>query len=136
MDYGSWQEIEKNEVVRKRLAKRLVRECFRDGDFENFHARSAELDDGAVKEIMTDAVNRTHIFLSKLSNAMGDFNRRTAQRARRRSGLGRPGRRAPLWMTVRLALQKGTCRAGSKALQQDTGHVSLWGTVCFFVALP
>jgi hypothetical protein len=50
-----------------------VRECFRDGEFENFHARSAELDDEAIKEIMTDAVNRTHIFLSKLSNAMGDL---------------------------------------------------------------
>jgi hypothetical protein len=73
MDYTSWQEIQKNEVVRKRHAKRMVRDCFRDSDFENFHARSAELDDGAVKEIMTDAVNRTHIFLSKLSNAMGDL---------------------------------------------------------------
>jgi hypothetical protein len=50
-----------------------VQECFRDGEFENFHARSAELDDGAAKEIMTDAVNRTHIFLSKLSNAMGNL---------------------------------------------------------------
>jgi hypothetical protein len=70
MDYSSWQELQKNEVVRKRLAKRIVRACFRDGKFENFHARSAALDPDAVKEIMTDAVNRTHGFLSKLSNAL------------------------------------------------------------------
>jgi hypothetical protein len=74
MDYTSWQEIQKNELVRKRLAKRIVRECFRDGAvFENFHAQLAELDDDDVQEIMTDAVNRTHILLSKLSNAMGDL---------------------------------------------------------------
>lgn len=73
MDYNSWQEIQKNEVVRKRLAKRIVRECFRDGEFENIHANAVELDDDAVQAIMTDAVNRTHVFLSKLSNAMGDL---------------------------------------------------------------
>ena len=56
MDYTSWQEIQKNELVRKRLAKRIVRECFRDGAvFENFHAQLAELDDDDVQEIMTDA---------------------------------------------------------------------------------
>jgi hypothetical protein len=71
--YTSWQQIQNNEVVRKRLAKRFVRECFRDGEFENFHSRLAELDNDAVKTIMIDAVNRTHIFLSKLSNAMGDL---------------------------------------------------------------
>jgi hypothetical protein len=73
MDYSSWQEVQKNEVVRKRLAKRIVRECFRDGEFENFHASATELNDDAVQAIMTDAVNRTHVFLSKLSNAMGDL---------------------------------------------------------------
>jgi hypothetical protein len=86
MDYTSWQEIQKNEVVRKRLAKRIVRECFRDGEFENFHSRSAELDDDAVKEIMTDAVNRTHIFLSKLSNAMGDLIAVSLREARFQDG--------------------------------------------------
>jgi hypothetical protein len=69
MDYASWQEVQKNEVVRKRLAKRIVRECFRDGEFENVHARSAELDNDAVKEIMTDAVNRMHIFLREWGQA-------------------------------------------------------------------
>lgn len=73
MDITSWQEIQKNEVVRKRLAKKIVRECFRDGEFEEFHSQLAELDDDAVKVIMTDAVNRTYVFLSKLSNAMGDL---------------------------------------------------------------
>jgi hypothetical protein len=28
MDFASWQEIQKNEIVRKRLAKRIVWECF------------------------------------------------------------------------------------------------------------
>ncbi len=73
MDYTSWQEIQKNEVVRKRLAKKIVRDCFRDGEFEECHSQLAELDDDAVKAIMTDSVNRTYIFLSKLSNAMGDL---------------------------------------------------------------
>jgi hypothetical protein len=73
MDITSWQEIQKNELVRKRLAKRIVRDCFRDGEFENFHSRLAALDDDAVKTIMTDAVNRTYVLLSKLSNAMGDM---------------------------------------------------------------
>jgi hypothetical protein len=49
----------------------MVRECFRDGEFEECHSQLAELDDDAVKIIMTDAVNRTYVFLSKLSNAMG-----------------------------------------------------------------
>jgi hypothetical protein len=40
--------------------------------FEQFHSLNAELDDDAVKAIMTDAVNRTYVFLSKLSNALGD----------------------------------------------------------------
>jgi hypothetical protein len=73
MDITSWQEIQKNEVVRKRLAKKIARDCFRDGEFENFHSRNAELDNDAVKAIMADAVNRTYVFLSKLSNAMGDM---------------------------------------------------------------
>jgi hypothetical protein len=35
--------------------------------------RSSELDDDAVETIMKDAVNRTYVLLSKLSNAMGDM---------------------------------------------------------------
>jgi hypothetical protein len=73
MDITSWQEIQNNELVRKRLAKSIVRDCFRDGEFEEFHSRLATLDDDAVKAIMTDAVNRTYVLLSKLSNAMGDM---------------------------------------------------------------
>jgi hypothetical protein len=48
-----------------------VRECFRNGEFEEFHARLATLDDDAVHVTMTDAVNRTHVLLSELSYAMG-----------------------------------------------------------------
>jgi hypothetical protein len=44
--------------VRGRITRYLVRECFRAGEFENFHSRSTELDNDTVREIMTDAVNR------------------------------------------------------------------------------
>jgi hypothetical protein len=47
--------------------------AFRDGEFEEYHSRIAELDDDAVKDIMTDAVNRTYVLLSKLSNEMGEI---------------------------------------------------------------
>jgi hypothetical protein len=73
MDITSLQEIQHNEVVRKRLAKKIVRDCFRDGEFEEFHLQLAELDDDAVEAIIKDAVNRTYVLLSKLSNAMGDM---------------------------------------------------------------
>jgi hypothetical protein len=49
MDITSWQEIQKNELVRKRLAKKIVRDCFRDGEFEQFHSRITELDNDAAK---------------------------------------------------------------------------------------
>src|SRR6266478_2767127 len=51
-------ELVQNDLVRGRLAKYLVRECFRAGKFENFHSRSTELDNDTVREITTDAVNR------------------------------------------------------------------------------
>jgi hypothetical protein len=73
MDLHSLNEIQHNEVVRKRLAKKIVRDCFRDGEFEEFHTRLAELDDDAVEAIMKDAVNRTYDLLCRLSNAMGDM---------------------------------------------------------------
>jgi hypothetical protein len=41
-----------------------VRDCFRDGEFEDFHSQLAELDDDAVEAIMKDAVNRTHVLPS------------------------------------------------------------------------
>jgi hypothetical protein len=73
MDVSSFREIQQNEIVRKRLAKKIVRECFRDGAFEDFHHQHPELDNDEVKAIMIDAVNRTYVLLSKLSNAMGDM---------------------------------------------------------------
>jgi hypothetical protein len=39
MDITSLQEMQHNEVVRKRLAKKIVRDCFRDGEFEDFHSQ-------------------------------------------------------------------------------------------------
>jgi len=72
MDIKSFKEIQNNEVVRKRLAKKIVRNCFRDGVFEDFHARGTRLSQEDVKEIMIDSVNRTYKLLTKLSIAMGD----------------------------------------------------------------
>jgi hypothetical protein len=59
-------ELVQNDVVRGRLAKYLVRECFRAGEFENFHSRSTELDNDTVREIMTDAVNRLDRLLAAI----------------------------------------------------------------------
>jgi hypothetical protein len=74
MDIAHLKEIQNNEVVRKRLAKKIVRDCFRDGkEFENVHSRSSELTNEEVRAIMIDAVNRTYVFLTKLSTAMGDL---------------------------------------------------------------
>jgi hypothetical protein len=73
MNLSSLQEIQHNDLVRKRLAKKIVRDRFRDGKFEDFHTELAELDDDTVETIMKDAVNRTYKLLCKLSNAMGDM---------------------------------------------------------------
>jgi hypothetical protein len=73
MDISSLQEIQHNDLVRKRLAKKIVRDCFRDGEFEEVHTRLVELDNDAVEAIMKDAVNRTYELLCRLSNVMGDM---------------------------------------------------------------
>lgn len=72
MTNEAWSEIQNNEVVRKRLAKKIVRDCFRDGVFENFHTKGTTLTDNDVKAIMIDAVNRTYKLLSQLSIFAGD----------------------------------------------------------------
>lgn len=39
MNIESFQEIQNNEIVRKRIAKLMARDCFRNTDLENFHDR-------------------------------------------------------------------------------------------------
>jgi hypothetical protein len=42
------------------LAKRIVRDCFRDGEFEEFHSRLAALDHDAVRpSLSTPSIART-----------------------------------------------------------------------------
>lgn len=72
MELQSLQNIQNDEEVRKRLAKKIVRDCFRNSVFENFHAQGTTLTNAEVKEIMIDSVNLTYKFLSQLSTAMGD----------------------------------------------------------------
>jgi hypothetical protein len=66
----------------KRLAKKIVRDCFRDGKFEAVHANLAELVDATVEAIMKDAMDRTYRLLSQLSNAMGGMIVETSLAAR------------------------------------------------------
>ncbi len=73
MDIASLKEIQENGLVRKRLAKKIVRDCFRDGVFEDVHAHNPALSNDEVKAIMINAVNRTYVLLTKLSTAMGDL---------------------------------------------------------------
>jgi hypothetical protein len=85
-------ELRNNEVVRKRLAKLMASQCFRNSMLEDFHggtvpsSRSADysdvkvvtpygeipwndlsrLSDKEMKALMIDAVNRSYRFLSEL----------------------------------------------------------------------
>jgi hypothetical protein len=86
------QEIRENELVRKRLAKLMARECFRNSKLEDFHAgtfpsseagdysdvkavspygeiawnKLSRLSDDEMKELMIDVVNRCDTFLAAL----------------------------------------------------------------------
>ncbi|OGL65773.1 hypothetical protein A3F52_00805 [Candidatus Uhrbacteria bacterium RIFCSPHIGHO2_12_FULL_47_11] len=67
------QEMQKNEVIRKRLAKLIVYHCFRNSaKFEDLHTRGTPLTDYEVKQIMIETVNRTYKFLTQLSTVAGD----------------------------------------------------------------
>jgi hypothetical protein len=60
-------ELLKDEVVRKRLAKWMARDCFRENtELESFHDR---ITDSEMKELMIGVVNNCCLFLSILSNA-------------------------------------------------------------------
>jgi hypothetical protein len=87
------QEIRENELVRKRLAKLMARECFRNSKLEDFHAGTfpssqaddysdvkvvspygeiawnnlSRLNDDEMKALMIDVVNRCDQFLAALA---------------------------------------------------------------------
>jgi hypothetical protein len=63
MDITSLQEIQRNEVVRKRLAKWMAHFSFRNTKLESFHDRFSQ---DEMKELMIDVVNHSYLFLSIL----------------------------------------------------------------------
>jgi hypothetical protein len=99
MNTKSLEEIQNNEVVRKRLAKAMARDCFRNTKLEDFHAgtfpssktgddysdvkvvspdgeigweRLSRLSDEEMKALMIDVVNHRCDFLKTLCGPFGD----------------------------------------------------------------
>jgi len=98
MKTKSLEEIKNNEVVRKRLAKAMARDCFRNTKLEDFHAgifpsskagdysdvkvvspygeigweRLSRLSDEEMKALMIDVVNHCYDFLTTLCGPFGD----------------------------------------------------------------
>jgi hypothetical protein len=98
MNTKSLEEIQNNEVVRKRLAKAMARDCFRNTKLEDFHAgtfpsskagdysdvkvvspygeigweRLSRLSDEEMKALMIDVVNHCYDFLTTLCGPFGD----------------------------------------------------------------
>lgn len=92
---SSYSEIKHNEIVRKRLAKWMAQYCFRNTKLEDLHAGKCPLsetgdysdvkvvfpsgeipwnelsrfDDGEMKALMIEVVNKCYIFLSMLVDA-------------------------------------------------------------------
>jgi hypothetical protein len=98
MNIKSLEEIRHNQVVRKRLAKAMARDCFRNTKLEDFHAGTfpsskagdycdvkvvspygeiawksvARLSDEEMKTLMIDVVNHCYDFLTALCSPHGD----------------------------------------------------------------
>ena len=92
MDFDSLNEIQHNEAVRKRLAKLMAHDCFRNTKLEDFHSGKypssitgdysdvkvvspfgeipwkelSRLSDEEMKILMIDVVNQCYKFLSEL----------------------------------------------------------------------
>jgi hypothetical protein len=62
-----FDQLINDEVIRKRVAKWMARDCFRENTkLESFHDR---ISDSEMKELMIGVVNNCYLFLSILSNA-------------------------------------------------------------------
>jgi ligand-binding SRPBCC domain-containing protein len=98
MNMQSLEEIRNNDVVRKRLAKAMARDCFRNTKLEDYHAgtfpsskagdysdvkvvspygeiaweRLGRLSDEEMKALMIDVVNHCYDFLTTLCGPFGD----------------------------------------------------------------
>lgn len=66
------EEIQKNETIRKRLAKKMAHDCFRNSKLEYFHADpESRLSDAEMKELMIDVVNNCYDFIFELFGPHG-----------------------------------------------------------------
>src|SRR5262245_50597372 len=64
-------ELKENAALRKRLAKKMVHDCFRNTkELENMHA-AGKLSDDDMKALMTDTVDYCFDFLMELCSAHG-----------------------------------------------------------------
>jgi len=72
MDGRSWEEVQQNQTVRKRLAKLMARDCFRNtAELENLHAED-RIDDHEMKALMTEVVDQCYDFLMELCSPHGN----------------------------------------------------------------
>lgn len=95
MDAGHFRELQSNELVRKRLATLMARDCFRNTKLEDFHAGKvpssqtgdftdvkvispygeiswrelSRLSDAEMRELMIDIVDHCYTFLTGLFNS-------------------------------------------------------------------
>ncbi len=61
------EEIQKSDTVRRRLAKKMAHDCFRNSKLEDFHADpDSRLNDAEMKELMIDVVNNCYDFITVL----------------------------------------------------------------------
>lgn len=98
MNIKSFEEIQNNDVVRKRLAKAMARDCFRNTKLEDYHRgtfpdsntgdysdvkvvspygeiawnKLGRLSDEEMKALMIDVVNHCYDFLTVLCSPFGD----------------------------------------------------------------
>ncbi|HLC49428.1 MAG TPA: hypothetical protein VJI96_03530 [Candidatus Andersenbacteria bacterium] len=63
MNKKSLENLQKDETLRKRLAKFMTKFCFRNSKLENFHDRISQ---DEMKEIMISMSNNSLLFLSTL----------------------------------------------------------------------
>jgi hypothetical protein len=67
MTPDQFDELINDEIIRKRLAKWMARDCFRENtELESFHDR---INDSEMKKLMIGVVNNCYLFLSILSSA-------------------------------------------------------------------
>jgi hypothetical protein len=69
MDAAHFEEIQTNTVVRKRLAKLMAKNCFRNTRLEDLHSR---ISDQEMKVLMIDVVDHCYDFLMELCSPHGD----------------------------------------------------------------